>query len=228
VNAQLILDLPVRTASGRDDFLVTPANAAAVAALDGWRGWTMGRLVLTGPHGSGKSHLAAIWAEAAAAAPVAGAALAQADVPALAATGAVVVDDADAVAGDVPGQTALFHLLNLCAQSGAVVLLTACRLPRDWQLTLPDLASRIEAAPLARLEPPDDALLAAVLVKLFADRQVTVDPALIAYLTARMDRSLASAARLVEALDRLALQRGRPISRALAAEVLGLGETEGA
>lgn len=228
MSGQLILDLPVRSALGRDDFYVTPANAPAVAAIDGWREWPTGRMLLTGPQGSGKTHLAAIWAAGAGAVTVQGCGLAAQDIPAIAAAGAVVVDDAEDVAGNALAETALFHLMNLCAQSGTALMLTSTRLPRDWQVTLPDLASRVQAASLARLDAPDDALLSAVLVKLFADRQVQVDPSLITYLTTRMDRSLATASRLVDRLDKLALQRRKPISRSLAAEVLDLDEREGA
>jgi chromosomal replication initiation ATPase DnaA len=219
VTGQLAFDLPLRQALGRADFFVSPANAGALAVIDGWRGWPSGRMLLTGPAGSGKTHLAAIWAEGSGAGRVAGGSLAAADIPLLAAD-AVVVDDADLVVGDPAAEAALFHLWNLCAAQGSALLMTAASLPRDWGLGLPDLISRVQSAPLARLDAPDDALLSAVLVKLFADRQVSVDATLIPYLTSRMSRSLADAQLLADRLDRLALRRARPISRHLAAEVL--------
>jgi chromosomal replication initiation ATPase DnaA len=219
---QLAFDLPYREARGREDFFVSPANALALAAVEGWRGWPGGRLVLCGPPGSGKTHLVQVWQATlpAPAAVVAGAALRAADLPALAACGAVAVEDAAAVAGDLAAETALFHLHNLLAQGGGHLLVTAATPPRDWGLTLPDLASRMQGAALARLEAPDDALLSAVLAKQFADRQIAISPALIPYLVARMDRSMAAARDLVARLDAAALARGQAVTRALAATVL--------
>ena len=214
---QLTLDLPVRAALGRGDFMVSPSNAGAVAALDG--PWLQGKLVLTGPSGSGKSHLAQVWAGeqgavALAGAEIAGAALGQMD------TRAVLVDDADEVAGDPAGEQALFHLHNLVLAAGGQLLLTGVDAPARWPIALPDLASRLAATTTAALNPPDDPLLAALLVKLFADRQLRVTPGLIAYLVKRMDRSFAAAGALVAALDARALAERRAVTRPLAGEVL--------
>lgn len=217
---QLTFDLPARTAWRREDFFVSPANAAALAALDDWRNWPGGKMVLTGPKGSGKTHLAKLWAAETGAAVLPAAALAGADLPALSAHGAVAVEDAEAVAGDGAGEAAFFHLHNLVTQSGHL-LVTAATPPRDWRLALPDLASRLQAAGLARIEAPDDALLSAVLIKLFSDRQVAVPPAVIPYMVQRMERSIDAARDLVARLDARSLAEGRPITRALAAEVMG-------
>lgn len=219
---QLAFDLPHREARGREDFFVAPANALALAAVEGWRAWPGGRLVLCGPPGSGKTHLVQVWQATlpGPAAVVAGDRLAATDLPALAQAGAVAVEDAAAVAGHPAAETALFHLHNLLAQAGGLLLVTADAPPRDWGLTLPDLASRMQGAALARLDPPDDTLLSAVLAKLFADRQIVVSPALITYLVARMDRSLAAARDLVARLDAAALARGQAVTRQLAAAVL--------
>lgn len=216
---QLAFDLPLREARGREDFFVSPANALALAALDGWSGWPEGKMVLVGPPGSGKTHLAHVWAGQTGASIVAAADLAGADLPALA-QAAVAVEDACRIGGRRPAETALFHLHNLLAERRLPLLVTAAAPPRDWGLGLPDLASRIQAAGLARLQPPDDALLTAVLLKQFDDRQVTVPPALIPWLLARMDRSLATVRDIVAAVDARALAERRPISRATAAEVL--------
>lgn len=216
---QLTFDLGRSDTQTRADFFVSTSNAAAMAALDDWAGWPQGKMVLVGRSGAGKSHLARIWAAEAGAARIGGADLAGADLPALAEGGRVVVDDADLVAGDPAAERALFHLHNLLEGSGRL-LLTAKEAPAAWGIALPDLASRLEAAGVARLEPADDALLSAVLVKLFADRQIAVTPALISYLAARIDRSVAEAGRLVERLDQAALAAGRPVTRALAAEIL--------
>lgn len=220
MSRQLILDLPVRSARGRGDFFVSPANAPALAAVDGWRDWPEGRLLLAGPEGAGKTHLASLWqGDRPGTAWTEGRSLSEAAVPGLAASGAVV-DAADAVAGDAARERALLHLLNLARAEGAPVLLTARAPVRDWGLALPDLASRLTATAVAPLPGPDDALLAAVLAKLFADRQVTVAPGVVDYLVLRMERSFAAAGRIVAALDAEALARSRAITVPLAAEVL--------
>ena len=214
---QLTFDLPVRAALGREDFLVSPANARAVAALDADATWPEGKILLIGPEGSGKTHLAHVWAAQGGATILAARDLAAADLPEAA---ALVIEDVDAVAGRGDLEAALFHLHNHMTSQKCRLLLTARRAPRDWGLTLPDLASRMEATATATLLPPDDALLAAVLVKLFADRQLQVSPGLIPWLVGRMDRSFATARAIVEALDAEALATKRPISRALASALL--------
>lgn len=215
---QLAFDLPARESFRRDEFFVSSTNALALAALDGGD-WPGGRLVLAGPQGSGKTHMARMWAAEQSAAVTDGAALAETDVAALAAAGRVVVEDAEAVAGNRAAEEALFHLHNLVCPAGRL-LLTARAPVRDWGLGLADLESRLAAAPVAALALPDDALLAAVLVKLFADRQVEVPAPLIPWLVRRMERTIGAARALVAALDALALAEGRPITRRLAAEVL--------
>jgi chromosomal replication initiation ATPase DnaA len=219
VSRQLALDLPSREARGREHYVVSPANALVLAALDGWRGWPQGRMLLVGPVGAGKTHLAHVWAADSGARLVAASALPAADLAALA-TGPLAVEDAELAAGDPAAETALFHLCNLAAARRLPLLLTADRPVRDWGLRLPDLQSRLTAVAVTRVDPPDDALLTAVLLKLFADRQIAVTPALIGYLLARMDRSFAAARALVAALDARALAEGRPVSRALAAGLL--------
>jgi chromosomal replication initiation ATPase DnaA len=222
---QMAFDLPAVDAFARGDFFVSPTNALALATVDGWRDWPGGKLVLIGPAGAGKTHLAHVWAAETGATLVQGTDLSGADLPALAAAGAVVVEDAHGVAGDRSAEVALFHLHNLITPMGRL-LLTAPGPVRDWGLGLPDLKSRVEAAQIARLGAPDDALLSAVLVKLFADRQVVVAPALIAWMVPRMERSIAAARAAVSGLDAYALALGRPITRALAAAHLHSLDTD--
>lgn len=217
---QLTFDLPVRPALGREDFFVAPANALALSVLDAPQDWPQGKLVLVGPEGAGKTHLSQVFAAATGASVIAAATLPAADIPALAACPAVVVEDADRIAGRAVEEAALFHLHNLALADGARLLLTARTHPNRWNLGLPDLASRMQATQAVALEPPDDALLAAVLVKHFADRQIRIPGGLVPYLVARMDRSLAMAHRLADELDRRALAESRPIGQKLAAEVL--------
>ncbi len=225
MTGQLAFDLPVRAALGRENFFVSPSNALALAALEVWRDWPGGRMLLIGPAGAGKTHLAHVWAAETRAQIVAAASLADTDLPALAEAGAVVVEDADRIGGQMADETALFHLHNLIGAQGGALLVAAAHPVRDWSLTLPDLHSRMQAFAVTRLDPPDDALLSAVLVKLFADRQITVAPALIPYLAQRMDRSFAAARDLVARLDALALAQGRPVTRALAAALLDSPDT---
>lgn len=216
---QLIFDLPAADRLTRADFSVSPANSVAMAAIDGWRDWPNRKMLLIGPKGAGKSHLAQIWADDARAVRVAAGDLAALGLGDLAPDGAVAVEDAETLAGHGASETALFHLHNLLSASGTL-LLTAAAPPRDWGLTLPDLASRMQATALTRLEAPDDALLGAVLAKLFSDRQLAVADTLIPYLLSRMDRSIDAARALVDALDARALSLHRPVTRALAAEIL--------
>ena len=213
---QLALALPHAESFGREDFLPGPSNRAALTLIESWPDWPSRVVAVVGPEGSGKSHLAAIWAADAGARFLAGRALSLSQVPAALATGALVVEDVER-----PDERALFHLLNLAREDDAYVLLTARMPPAAWNIALADLASRLRAVPSVVLSPPDDALLRALLVKLFADRQVAVDESLIGYLSARLERSFAAAQAAVDRLDREALRRKRPVSRALAVEMFG-------
>jgi chromosomal replication initiation ATPase DnaA len=220
---QLVFDLPHRPASGREDFLVSTANASAVALIDAWPQWLHRAVVLTGPPGAGKSHLVEVWRARAGAVVAPGKGLSEATVEAAVAAGAVAVEDIDRGIGD---ERVLFHLLNLARETRLSLVVTSRLAPGELEIALPDLRSRLRALSLARIEPPDDALIGALLVKLFADRQLAVAPAVVQFLVARMERSADAAARLVAALDRLALERRRRITRELAAEALaGLEQT---
>ncbi|MFV0490364.1 MAG: chromosomal replication initiator DnaA [Pseudorhodobacter sp.] len=221
MNRQLTLDLPPRHALGREDFFVSKANAAALAGLDGWREWPGGRMLLIGPEGAGKTHLSHVWAANTGAMILSASELPRMALPQIAGAGVAVVEDAETIAGNAEAETALFHLHNLMGENRAALLITAARPVPEWELTLPDLQSRIQAMAQLSLAPPDDALLMAVLVKLFADRQITVNPALIPYLTSRMERSFAAARDIVEKLDREALSTGGGVSLPLAKRVLG-------
>ena len=223
---QLPLDLTVKPALGRADFFVSPANAAAVASIEDPAGWPAGKLALTGPAGAGKTHLVHVWAALSGARIVAAADLPRADIAGLAA-GPVAVEDVPEIAGDAAAQEALFHLHNLVLAAGHGLLLTGARSPVRWGLDLPDLASRMAATPTVTLDPPDDALLGAVMMKLFADRQLLPAPDLIPYLVRRIERSFAAAGQIVDRLDRAALSSGRGINRALAARLLDNGARPG-
>ncbi len=216
---QLALAFAHRAALGADDFLVAPPNADAVAWIDRWRTWAHPALVLHGPPGCGKTHLGHVFLSLTGGVAVAAGELAANDPPRLADAPGVLVEDADRIGG-AAAERALFHLHNLIAEARGRLLLTARAPPARWTIGLPDLASRMRAAPAVAIAPPDEALIGAVLVKQFADRQVRVDPAVIAFLVARMERSFDAARRLADALDRAALSEGRAITVPLASAVL--------
>jgi chromosomal replication initiation ATPase DnaA len=212
---QLALTLEHAERFGRDDFLEGPSNTAALTLIERWPDWPGRIVMLVGSEGAGKSHLAAIWSAAAGATIAPASTLTEAEVPELLASSLVLEDLA---AGEFD-ERALFHLLNLARQEGAYVLLTARTPPVGWPVAVKDLASRLRALPVITLAPPDDALLRAVIVKLFADRQIAADENVVNYLVTRIERSFAAARAAVMILDREALRLQRPITRALAAEL---------
>lgn len=220
---QLVFDLAHRQALGAEDFLVSRSNDAAVEMIDRWPDWPHPASLVAGPQGAGKSHLANVWRLRSGAALVSAAALDDGAVAALAEGDSLVVEDLDRGIAD---EQALFHLLNRARESKLSVLLTSRMPPGEQDFRIPDLRSRLRALPMAELEAPDEALLKAVLVKLFADRQLTVEPPVIDYLSLRMERSMAAASAIVAAIDGLALATHRKVTRPLAAEALAsLGET---
>jgi chromosomal replication initiation ATPase DnaA len=214
---QLVLDLPHRQALGVEDFLVSQSNEAAVELIDRWPGWPHPACVVCGPEGSGKSHLANVWRLRSRADVIAALELTDAFTAALSERSTVVVEDLDRGISD---EQALFHLLNRARESKLSVLFTTRTAPGDLKIQIPDLRSRLRALPVVALDAPDEPLLKAVLVKLFSDRQLNVEPAVIDYLSLRMERSMRAAARVVATIDRLALAMHRKVTRPLAAEAL--------
>jgi chromosomal replication initiation ATPase DnaA len=211
---QLALELPHAESLSRDDYLEGPTNTQALALVERWPDWSNRVMMLVGPEGCGKSHLAAIWAAISGARVVAAHALTPTDVPAALATGALVVEHLE------PGnfdERAVFHLLNLARETNAFVLMTARTAPASFEVELRDAGSRLRAIPVVTVEPPDDQLLRALLVKFCADRQMAVDEGVVRYLATHIERSFASAREAVELLDAEALRQGRPVTRALAA-----------
>lgn len=213
---QLALAFGHAESFARDDFLSGPPNEAALALIERWPDWPDRIMVLVGPEGSGKSHLASIWAADVGARSLSAHALNQVDVPAALATGALVVED---VAPAELDERALFHLLNLAREEGASLLLTAGSAPAGWPLEIRDLGSRLRALPVVTVSAPDDALLRSVIIKLAADRQLPVDESLVSFLATRIERSFAAARDAIAQLDREAMRQHRPVTRALAAEL---------
>jgi len=214
---QLAFALPHAESLTRDNFLGGPANAAALGLIESWPEWPARTMLLAGPEGSGKSHLAAIWAEQAGARSTTAHTLTAATVPAALATGALVVEDLKPNDFD---ERALFHLLNLAREEEAYVLITARTPPSAIEVELRDLRSRLRALPVVSLAEPDDLLFRALIVKFCADRQLAVDESVVGYLATRIERSYAAARQAVGQLDREALRLGRPVTRALAAELM--------
>jgi len=219
---QIPLDLPVPERLEIEDFLVSPSNETAFNQIESWPDWRDPVAVLIGPEAAGKSHLAAIWAQKSKAWTISGHDLLFDQVPYLVSKGALVIEDAD----QGVDEHALFHLLNASREKGTFVLITARRAPDLWGLKTPDLLSRLRLAPTSTIDEPDDALLGAILVKLFLDRQLIVDTALIDTLNPRVDRSIAAVRAAVERLDREALARGRRVNRALALDLYGIKARE--
>ena len=215
--AQLTFDLAPRLALGAEDFLVSPSNETALRTIERWPDWPHHAVVLCGPAQAGKTHLGQVWRLASRAAQVAARDLAGTDVGRLVEARALLIENLEQGIGD---ERALFHLFNAAREQKLSMLLTTRQPPAEMQITLPDLASRLRAVPLVSIMPPDQMLLQAVLVKHFTDRQLGVDPPVIAYLMLRMERSMAMAQAVVAAIDKRALEQHRKVTRALAGEVL--------
>lgn len=215
---QLVLDLPYAAGEGLADFLPSPCNQEALDAVLRWPAWPSAACLVIGPRASGKSHLARIWADRAGAVYLRGHELWDPAAPLRRLGDAVtcVVDDAE----DMADETLLFHLYNRLAERGGGLLLTAGRPVAAWPLRLPDLRSRLLTAWPVRIGPPDDALLAALLVKQLADRQLHADAGVVPFLVNRIERSFAAARLVVRALDRASLRARRPLTMPLARQVL--------
>lgn len=219
--AQLTFDLPVRTARGREDFFVAPCNLEAVEWIDRWPNWSSHVLAIYGPPACGKTHLAHVWRARTGAATVSTAQLNRDQLPPGLSVGLVVEHD------DRPfEELALLHIHNAIAQAGGSLLLIGETPPARWPVSLPDLRSRLRAATAVGVGRPDDELLAAVLAKLFADRQLAIGPDVIAFMMTRLERSFEAARRTVERLDAMALETGRRVSVRLASDVLNAEDEE--
>ncbi len=219
MTGQLPLDLPHLPGLDEEDFLEAPSNAQALAMIRLWPDWPQRTLLLTGPHGAGKSHLGAIWARRAGARTFFARDLRLDVLPDLAGEKALLLENIDE---EPARETEMFHLLNLATDSGAFLMMTARKRPNQLQLATPDLLSRLRRAANVTIEAPDEAFLRAILVKLFCDRQIRVDETVIDFLSLRLERSFEAAQSAVAALDREGLARGRAITRPLAAELLKL------
>ena len=223
---QYPFDFDARPAMGRGAFLIGESNAQAIGWIDRWDKWPAPTLFISGPAASGKTHLAAVWAERSHGVYIDAATLNRQSAETIANMGEhLIIDGLDPWVGDTAAETTLFHVYNILKESGRSALITMRMSPAHTDFALPDLASRFRAAPLCRIDAPDDMLLGSVLIKLFSDRQLTVNNDVIKYILPRMDRSFAAAADLVARADHLALSRKRGISVPLMRDVLA-GDTQ--
>lgn len=214
---QLVLDLPHREARGAEDFLVSQCNEAAVRIIDQWPEWPNLAMLIMGPAGSGKTHLANVWRTLAGANEITVEDIEDVAVSALGNEAALIVEDIDRENYD---ETSLFHLLNLSKEKGFSLLFTARTPPGHWSVTLPDLRSRLRSLPVISIEPPDETLLKAVLIKLFNDRQILVTPHVVDFIALRMERSMDWLRIFVDAVDKAALSGGQKVTRQLVSEIL--------
>ncbi|WIV49996.1 DnaA/Hda family protein [Marivivens sp. LCG002] len=213
---QLNFDWPTRVALGPDDYFVSEANVQAYAMLKAPESWPEGKLALIGPKSSGKSHLARVFRHFFNASIISAANLEVTE--ALRSAPALVIEDMETLGSDKEEE--LFHLHNHLRQRRVPLLMTSVKAPSAWTITLPDLASRMQATSVVSIDDPDDRLLSAILMKLFQDRQIAPKPQLIEYLSTRIERSFAAAAEIVDLLDREALAQGKPLNIMLARTLL--------
>lgn len=214
---QLVFDLPLRSARGMEDFFVSQSNSAAVELIDRWPDWPHWAALVVGPQGAGKSHLGHVWQTASGASAIAAADLDEHALELLQRDRALLVEDIDRGIAD---DRILFHLLNVAREHRLTILMTSRLAPGEMTVALPDLRSRLRALPLIALAPPDETLIKAVLVKLFADRQLSVEPHVVNFIALRLERSMAAANAIVEQLDQEALATRRRVTRTLAAGLL--------
>lgn len=220
-NTQIPFDLGHRTAMAREDFLISPSNQDAVAWIDLWPEWPAPTLIIYGPEASGKSHLAAVWGQKAGAACVKPDTLNDTTIRQIASAAKhVILEDADNLIGNVESEKGLFHLYNLFKEEKRSVLITLNEPPVRRSFALPDLASRLRAAPCVAIREPDDVLLGAILVKLFNDRQLRVGQDVVNYILSHMERSFSEARRIVDEADKRAITEKRAVSIPLLKEIL--------
>lgn len=220
MSQQLAFDLEHRPALGEEDFLVAPCNAEAVNWIDRFPDWPTHTLIISGQPGAGKTHLSRVFMAKTDAVEMLCSSLRENAVPVLPEAAAVVIENADTLAGNAIAEEALFHLYNQARASGSALLLTAGAPASRWPIKLADLSSRLRTAPSVEISGPDDTLLAAILVKLFADRQITIDHAVLDYVVPRIERSFAALQTFVAAADKKALEDKRRITVPLARAVL--------
>jgi chromosomal replication initiation ATPase DnaA len=219
MSEQLTFDLPTRPALERGDFFIANSNALALAMIEDCENWPQNKHLLVGPRGSGKTHLANVWANQRGARVITSRDITDQAVEEYAAQD-LVIDDVPSLLGEQSREATLFHIHNLCLANGNALLMTGTGDVSTWNCVLPDLASRLNGTRTARLDPPDDILFQALLAKLFADRQLFPPPDVFPYLLLRLERSYDAAQMAVNQIDRAALSRKRAITRSFVASII--------
>ena len=219
MSEQLIFDLPTRPALERGDFFISNSNALALSMIEDCENWPQNKHLLVGPKGSGKTHLANVWANQRGTRVIASTDITDQSVEEYAAQD-LVIDDIPLILGVASREATLFHIHNLCLANGNALLMTGTGHVATWTCALPDLASRLNGTRTARLDPPDDLLFQALLAKLFADRHLFPPPDIFPYLLLRLERSYDAAQNAVDHIDRAALSRKRPITRSFVASII--------
>ena len=219
MSEQLTFDLPTRPALERGDFFIANSNALALAMIEDCENWPQNKHLLVGPRGSGKTHLANVWANQRGARVITSRDITDQAVEEYAAQD-LVIDDVPSLLGEQSREATLFHIHNLCLANGNALLMTGTGDVSTWNCVLPDLASRLNGTRTARLDPPDDILFQALLAKLFADRQLFPPPDVFPYLLVRLERSYDAAQMAVNHIDRAALSRKRAITRSFVASII--------
>ena len=218
---QIPFNLGHRHAYGREDFFVSNSNREAVAWLDKWPDWPAPALIIFGAPASGKTHLLQVWKKEAAAKEILLQELVTETIDQIIGTSqTVIIDNVSQAMGKKDKEEALFHLYNLMLERKGHLLVTASIPIREWPVLLPDLKSRLRAAPSVAVNPPDDDLIAVVLTKLFSDRQIFVSQEVIQFILPRIERSFLTIRHLVDKIDHKALSEKRAVTIPLVREIL--------
>ena len=217
MSEQLILNLPHLVSQDAEDFLVSASNQAAVDVVERWPHWPAPAIVICGPSGVGKSHLVNMWQQRSHAEVVHAAKLDETLAGQLEPGHPLAIED---LHNGVASEKAMFYRLNMAREHNGALLITSQSPPGKLNIALPDLRSRLRALPVAVIALPDDTLLQGLLVKLFQDRQLRVDPQTIRSIMTHMERSAEAASKVVAEIDRLALATRRKVTRNLAKEVI--------
>ena len=224
-NEQMIFDLRRPSKNGLENFFITGSNEVAVGAIKKWKTWPEKKLILLGESGSGKSHLVDFWAKESHGRSIKVVDLCGYDVIDLSQNEALIIENIDDITTYGPTkkqriEEELFHLINAVAQASCYLLITSSSSVSSWDVQLPDLLSRLMSITIVEILPPDDQLLMAILLKQFDDRQITISPEFITFVSKRINRTYDSICKFVDRIDFLALEQKREVTIPIARKIL--------